>query len=83
MGICFVMMAVIVVMAMLVFAFQDRDTLRCIDNRFVMENILHKVFKTCTGNYNVLRGFRGFDLADIERIVVETGNGLCDQSGYG
>ena len=52
----------------------------CIHGLLTAEDISHKIFQSAAGNNNHIRCLRCLDLTDIQRIVMQAGDLLCDQT---
>ena len=85
MGIVFVAMCVFtgVFVAVFVAAFQQRQTLGGVNTVSAFQQVCHKLLQAGTGENNHMGGLQKFDLADMERVVVQTRYTFTDQTGTG
>ena len=86
MGIVFmVMIMVVIVRTIVVFAVgHDVDAGRTVDDGFrIGQDIIHKFLQTGTGEDHGFSRLDGLHLVDAQGVVMQTGNFVGDQLGYG
>ena len=73
---------ILMVMMVLLLAGQQVDALGGIDGFAAVQNILHKFFQPCAGNNQGLRRLCHFDLVHLQGVVMQAGDGFCNQPSH-
>ena len=71
------------VMIMGIFRTKQFNAAGCINGSRVCQQILHKFLQTGTGDHDQFGSFRSLDLTHIQGVVMQTGDFLRNQPGYG
>ena len=75
--------AVVMGFMVVVIPFQKKDPLRGVNGLGRVQNVLHERFQPAAGDDDGVSPFGLLYLIDIQRVVMQTGDGLCDQPPHG